>query len=107
MNFPTNVSAVTVWEKVTVNRAPTYIRHELEACYWEDTRGQTDSRTPADSIFLAIPGAGVTYLPKKDDRVLSGSIPDETPPREALTVMQVKDYRYLLPGLYHVEVTLE
>lgn len=110
MNFPVNVNAVTVWEKTVINRAPAYIRHELGASYWQGTRNQdTDdnSRTPDDSVFLAVPAASVTYLPKKEDRAVSGICEDSSPPKTALTVMQVKDFRYLLPAMMHIEVILK
>lgn len=110
MRFPVNVPAVTVWEKIIIDRAPAYVRHELGASYWQETRGQeTDgrSRTPKNSVFLAAPTSSVTYLPKPDDKLLSGSVPDEKPPDTALTVMQVKDFRYLLPTMMHIEVTAE
>ena len=105
MKFPINVNAVTVWEKTVVNRAPAYVRHELGACYWQEISGQTDAREPESRLFLAIPESSVTYLPKEEDRLVSGSVPDESPPNSAMTVMQVKDFRYLLPGMMHVEVT--
>jgi len=110
MRFPVNVTAVTVWEKQIVNRAPVYIRHELGASYWQAVSGQeagNSARAPKDSVFLAVPPSSVTYLPKKDDKVLSGSVPDENPPVTALTVMQVKDFRFLLPTVMHVEVKAE
>lgn len=108
----TNKPACTIWEKTVVNHAPAYIRHELGACYWQDTRGQSvqsgDARSPADSVFLAIPADSVgDYIPKKDDRVLPGSVPDASPPKTALTVMQVKDFRYGSAMMQHLEVTAE
>lgn len=108
MTFPTNLPAVTVWEKTLVNRAPAYVRHELGDAYWEDVRGQSNGRTEDNGIFLALPAASVTeYVPKTDDRILPGSIADEKPPGDALTVMQVKDFRYLLPMMAHLEATLK
>lgn len=108
----TNKPACTIWEKTVVNHAPAYIRHELGACYWQDTRGQSvqagDARSPADSVFLAIPADSVgDYIPKKDDRVLPGSVPDASPPKTAITVMQVKDFRYGSAMMQHLEVTAE
>lgn len=110
MTFPTNIPAVTVWEKTLVNRAPAYIRHELGACYWEDNRRQSvqadDVRKPDDSIFLAVPVGSITdYVPKKDDRVMPGNISDAAPPSAALTVMQVKNFLYASAMMQHLEVT--
>lgn len=108
----TNKPACTIWEKTVVNHAPAYIRHETGAVYWQDTRGQSvlsgDARSPADSVFLAIPADSVgDYIPKKDDRVLPGSVQDASPPKTALTVMQVKDFLYAAPMMQHLEVTAE
>lgn len=107
MQFPTNIPSVTIWEKTVIDRAPAYIRHELGAAYWEDTRGQSEhGREPDDHVFLAIHADNVTYLPKKEDRVLMGSVESDTPPGDALTVMQVKDFRYGSTMMQHIEVTL-
>lgn len=110
MKFPVNVNAVTIWEKTIIDRAPAYIRHELGESYWQETQAQETSGTahnPDDNIFLAVPAASVTYLPKKDDRAVSGLCEDSSPPKTALTVMQVKDFRYLLPDMMHIEVILK
>lgn len=107
----TNKPACTIWEKTTVNRAPAYVRHETGAVYWQDCRGQTvgsDPRSPDDNIFLAIPVGSITnYVPKKDDRIMPDSVADSSPPKEALTVMQVKDFRYGSAMMQHIEVTLK
>lgn len=108
MTFPTNIPAVTVWEKTLVNRAPAYVRHETGAAYWQDNRGQTNERQPDDSIFLAIHADQIGgYVPKTDDRVLPGSIADETPPKNAYTVANVKDLRYGSRMMQHIEVTVK
>jgi hypothetical protein len=108
MQFPTNIPALTIWEVTLIDRAPAYIRHELGAAYWEDTRGQSEhGREPDDHVFLAIHADNVTYLPKKEDRVLPGSVDSAAPPRGALTVMQVKDFRYGSTMMQHVEVILK
>lgn len=109
MTFPTNIPSVTIWEKTVVNRAPTYIRHETGAAYWQDNRGQTDGRDENDSIFLAIHAEALTdgYVPKTDDRVLSGSIAGDTPPRNAYTVGNVRDLRFGSRMMQHIEVTLK
>ena len=108
----TNKPACTIWEKTTVNHTPAYVRHETGAVYWQDCRGQTasagDARSQSDSIFLAIPGGSVRdYAPKPDDRILPGAVADAAPPKDALTVMQVKDFRYGSAHMQHIEVTLE
>ena len=108
----TNKPACTIWEKTTVDHTPTYIRHETGACYWQDTRGQdtmdSDARSPEDNVFLAIHASALTgYIPKKDDRILPGSVPDASPPKDALTVMQVKDFLYGSARMQHIEVILK
>jgi len=110
MNFPVNMDAVTIWEKTVVNRAPAYIRHVLGPSYWQETQSQEadgTARNPDDAIFLAVPAASVTYLPKKEDRAVYGLCEDVNPPKTALTVMQVKDFCYLLPQMMHIEVMLK
>lgn len=110
MKFPVNVETVTIWEKTVIDRAPAYLRHEIGPAYWQEIQLQEldgISRNPDNSVFLAVPADAVTYLPKKDDRVVSGSCPDSSPPKTALTVMQVKDFRYLLPKMMHIEVILK
>lgn len=108
----TNRSACTVWEKTIVNHAPAYVRHVTGAVYWQDTRGQTvsagDARSPDDSVFLAIHADQIGgYLPKKDDRILPDEVDAVSPPHDALTVMQVKDFRYGSHTMQHIEVTLK
>ena len=108
----TNKNACTIWEKTSVNHTPVYVRHETGAVYWQDCRGQKagsgDARSPDDSIFLAIPVGSISdYVPKKDDRILPDFVPDLNPPKDALTVMQVKDFRYGAAYMQHIEVKLE
>ena len=108
----TNKPACTIWEKTTVNHAPAYVRHETGAVYWQDTRGQSvssgDARSPDDNVFVAIPVGSISdYVPKKDDRIMPDSVADLSPPKDALTVMQVKDFRYGSAHMQHIEVTLE
>lgn len=108
----TNQPACTIWEKTTVNHAPAYVRHVTGAVYWQDCRGQQvgagDARSPADSVFLAIHADQIgDYVPKKDDRILPGDAAGTSPPHDALTVMQVKDFRYGSKTMQHIEVTLE
>lgn len=109
MIFPTNIDGLTVWEKTAVDRAPAYVRHTFGVSYWEDTRGQTvtasDGRSPADTCFIAVPATSIgDYLPKKDDKIISGIVADEVPPSDALTVMQVKNFLYGSPKMQHIEV---
>ena len=105
----TNKPACTIWEKTTVNHAPAYVRHVTGAVYWQDCRGQTvgsDARNPDDNVFIAIPaGAENGYMPKKDDRILPGDAESASPPGEALTIMQVKDFLYGSKMMQHIEVT--
>ena len=95
-----------------MNRAPAYVRHETGAVYWQDARGQTvssgDARSPDDNIFVAIPVGSISdYVPKKDDRIMPDSVADASPPKDALTVMQVKDFRYGAAHMQHIEVKAE
>lgn len=95
-----------------MNRAPAYVRHETGAVYWQDCRGQTvssgDARSPEDNVFCAIPVGSISdYVPKKDDRILPDSVADLSPPKDALTVMQVKDFRYGAAHMQHIEVKAE
>lgn len=105
----TNTSAVTVWEKTTVNRAITYIRHQTGAAYWEDTDGETVgniTRHPDDKALMIVSGANLgAYKPKADDRIMNGSITDAQPPAIALTVTSVRDFRYGSANVQHIEVT--
>lgn len=103
----TNRLHCTVWEKTVQNRAPAYIRHVMGPVYWEDTHGETVggiTRDPEDKILCIIHAPLVTYLPKPDDRILSGEYTDEQPPQAALTVTSVKDFRYGSAAVAHIEV---
>ena len=102
----TNKPACTIWEKTTVNHAPAYVRHVTGAVYWQDCRGEDEARTPENNVFIAIPvGSILGYVPKNDDRILSGDVDSTSPPAEALTVMQVKDFLYAAPMMQHIEIT--
>ena len=102
----TNKPACTIWEKTTVNRAPAYVRHVTGAVYWQDCRAQSEARTTENNVFIAIPAGSVSgYMPKLDDRILPGNVDENSPPKDALTVMQVKDFLYGSPMMQHIEVT--
>lgn len=105
----TNSPAVTVWEKTVVNRAPAYIRHQTGAAYWEDTHGETVNgitRNPDDRALMIVSAANLgDYMPKTDDRIMRGEIADAQPPKDAMTVTSVKDFRYGSPKVQHIEVT--
>lgn len=104
----TNKPACTIWEKTVENRAPVYIRHVMGPVYWEDTNGETVNgitRNPDDRILCIAHTSSVTYMPKPDDKIMDGEINDLTPPRTALTVTAVKDFRYGTPDVQHIEVT--
>lgn len=108
----TNRKCCTIWESTVVDRTPTYIRHETGRVYWEDVVGQSnqgsDACAPADSVFLSIPEASLNgYIPKKDDRVMDGSIDDDKPPMNALTVMSVRNCLHGSKTVQHVEVKVE
>ena len=102
-------ASCTVWEKTANNRSPTYIRHTLGAVYWEDTHGETVNgiaRNPDDRALILVHGDALGgYFPKTDDRILRGNTADEQPPKNALTVSAVKDFRYGSAAVQHIEVT--
>lgn len=105
----TNRKSCTIWESTVVNHTPTYLRHETGRVYWEDVQGQSnmaaDDRSPADSVFLSIPEDSLNgYMPKKDDRVMEGSIAGEKPPMNALTVMSVRNCLHGSKAVQHIEI---
>lgn len=105
----TNSTGCTIYEKITVNRAPAYVRHTTGAIYWQPSFGEESGkdRTPKKSVFVNIPEASTDYLPKEDDRVVNGIVEDAAPPNTALTVTNVKDLRYGSPKVRHIELILE
>lgn len=102
----TNRAGCTVYEKTVQNRAPVYIRHVLGELYWQPSVGQSGGKDRAeqDDIFVSVPEASVTYLPKPDDRIVGEIIADEQPPSTARTVMTVKDLRYGSQRVRHIEL---
>lgn len=109
----TNRTGCTVWEKTTVNHTPAYVRHEPGRVWWEEVHGQdsntgSDTRQPADSVFISIPAASLRgYFPKKEDRIVSGSPAADAPPADAFTVMSVRDCLHGSAAVQHVEVKAE
>ncbi len=106
----TNIPGITIWEWITVDRAPAYIRHTTADAYWQPSYGETDGkdRTPDNSVFVSIPATSTDYCPKTDDRVVSGIIDDDLPPKTALTVSNVKDLRAIgSPRVQHIELILK
>lgn len=105
----TNTAAVTIWEKTTVNHTQTYIRHQTGAAYWEDTNGETVggiTRNPDDKALMIVSAVNLgNYMPKTDDRIMNGAILDAQPPKNALTVTSVKDFRYGSARVQHIELT--
>lgn len=105
----TNVPTVTIWEKTVISHATAYIRHQTGAAYWEDTNGETVNgivRNPDDKALIIVSAANLSdYMPKSDDRIMRGAIADAQPPKTALTVTSVKDFRYGSDRVKHIEVT--
>lgn len=102
----TNQPACTIWEKTTVNRATAYVRHVTGAVYWQDCRAQNEVRTTENHVFIAIPANSINgYIPQSDDRIVSGIVTGNSPPKDALTVMQVKHFLYGPQKMQHIEVT--
>lgn len=105
----TNRPGCTIYEKTVQNRAPTYIRHEVGAIYWEEDMEQADgsNRAPKNVAFVSIPATSTNYSPKTGDRIVGSVIDDEQPPPNAMTVMKSLDLRYGSPLVQHWEVTAE
>lgn len=105
----TNTPAVTIWEKTTVNHAAAYVRHQTGAACWEDTNGETVggiTRNPDDRVLIVVSAANLgDYMPKTDDRIMNGTVNDAQPPKTAMTVTSVKDFRYGSASVQHIEVT--
>lgn len=105
----TNTPNVTIWEKAVINHTPTYIRHITGAAYWEDTNGETVNgitRNPDDKVLMIVSAANLgPYMPKTDDRIMRGDVTDEQPPKTAMTITFVKDFRYGSDHVQHIEVT--
>ncbi len=105
----TNRKGCTIYEKIMQNRAPAYIRHITGEVYAETNFSQENGsdRKPDNGLFVSIPANSVTYVPKKDDRIVCGIINDEQPPVTAMTIMSVKDFRFGSPFIQHIEVNAE
>lgn len=105
----TNQNACTVYEKTMVNRAPAYIRHVITSVYWELTRGESrqgTNRNPQDGALCIIPKKSLTdYVPQTDDRIVCGICEAASPPQDAMTVRQIRDFRYGSPAVQHLEVS--
>ncbi len=105
----TNTPGVTVWSKAVINHTPTYIRHQTGAAYWEDTTGETINgitRNPDDKVLMIVSASNLgAYMPKTDDRIMNGIVADAQPPKNALTIASVKDFRYGSDSVQHIEVT--
>lgn len=109
----TNTPSVTIWEKTVINHTQTYIRHQTGASYWEDTNGEVISeagngvtRNPDDRALMIVSAENLgEYLPKADDRILNGAVDGAQPPKNALTITSVNDFRYGSSNVQHIEVT--
>lgn len=105
----TNRKGCTIYEKTVHNREPTYIRHTTGAVYLEASSGQESGsdRKPDNGIFISIPEASLSYVPKPDDRIVCDIISDEQLPVTAMTIMSVKDFRHGSSAVRHIEVNAE
>lgn len=105
----TNKKGCTVYEKTLKNRENTYIRHEVGAVYWEDSFGEKSGkdRVPENSALVIIPEKSADYLPKSDDKIVPEIISDERPPTSVMTIVKVRDFRYVSANSSHIEVTAE
>ena len=102
----TNRPGCTIYEKTVQNRAPTYIRHEVRAVYWEETliEGDGKDRSPRNGVLINIPEASSDYMPKTDDRICPEVISDPVPPETAMTIYSVSDRRYGSSRVRHIEL---
>lgn len=87
----TNRKGCTIYEKSVQNRAPTYIRHTTGAVFLETSscQGNGSDRKPDNGVFVSIPEASLSYVPKTDGRIVCGMIDDEQPPLNAMMIMSV------------------
>ena len=105
----TNRAGCTIYEKTVQNRAPTFVRHDVGAVYWEDTKEQEGGadRSPQNKAFVSIPVSSIDYNPKAGDKIIGSIIADTQPPANAMTVMSVSDFRYGSAFVQHIEVNAE
>lgn len=105
----TNKKGCTVYEKILKNHENIYVRHETGAVYWEDSFGEKSGkdRVPENSALVIIPEKSADYLPKADDKIIPEIISDERPPTTAMTIVKVRDFRYVSENSSHIEVTAE
>ena len=105
----TNKNGCTVYEKILKNRENIYVRHEFGAVYWENSYGEKSGkdRVSENIALVIIPEKSTDYLPKCDDKIVPEIITDEYPPTNAMTVIKVRDFRYVSANSSHIEVTAE
>lgn len=109
----TNSDGCTVYEKITVNRAPSYVRHVFGPLYWEDVQAQSSEKTgggtagnPENQILCIVPADSIPgYIPKTDDRICADVLEQESPPPDALTITKVKKFLYGTDMVQHIEIT--
>lgn len=102
-----NQSNCTVWEKGIENRMEVYTPHVFGYVYCQKTTAQTVqnvSREPDDSFLFIIHEKEIPYLPKPDDKIKAGNCPETSPPNDALTVNEVRDFRFGSERVSHIEV---
>lgn len=102
----TNKKGCTVYEKILKNHENIYVCHETGAVYWEDSFGEKSGRdrVTENSALVIIPEKSADYLPKPDDKIVPEIISDESPPKSAMTVLKVRDFRYVSANSGHIEV---
>ena len=103
----TNRPGCTIYEKTVQNRAPTFVRHETGAVYWEDTNAHKNGsdRSPENNAFVSVPASSINYSPKAGDKIVGSIIADEQPPVTAMTIMSAEDFCYGSPDIQHWELT--
>ena len=103
----TNRAGCTIYEKTVQNRAPTFIRHEIGAVYWEDKNAHENGsdRTPQNNAFVSIPVLSIDYQPKAGDKIVGSIIADAQPPETAMTIMSADNFCYGSPDVQHWELT--
>lgn len=105
----TNKKGCTVYEKILKNHENIYVRHETGAVYWENSFGEKGGkdRVPENLALVIIPEKSADYLTKADDKIVPEIISDERPPKTAMTILKVRDFRYVSANSSHIEVTAE
>ena len=103
----TNSECCTVWEKTIQDHMEVYVPHVFYDVYCQSTTAQTvqnTSREPDDGYLFIIHQSKIPYMPKKDDKIMLGAFFEDIPQKEALTVNEIRDFRFGSWNVRHIEV---